>query len=117
MSVMKTYLAGPMTGIPQFNYPQFLRVSEILREEGWDIHNPVEMDDPAVFEQAWESQDGTFDGTVGGLTWGEILGKDVQYLSDDCDSLVTIRLAGVSGGFSTVVLNNCVTSLFFSALT
>lgn len=42
---MKTiYIAGPMTGYPQFNAQQFDAVALALRSAGWDVSNPVETD-------------------------------------------------------------------------
>jgi hypothetical protein len=81
-----------MTGHPQFNYPLFLSVAEELREKGWDIHNPVEMDDPDVRAAAMESPTGELDedSRIAGHTWGQILGKDVTYLSDECDSIMLL---------------------------
>jgi hypothetical protein len=40
------YVAGPMTGIPEFNFPLFHRVSDELREGGWDVRNPAETPPP-----------------------------------------------------------------------
>lgn len=42
---MKLYLAGPMTGLPDFNYPEFRKVSEELRGVGYTVLNPAEVDD------------------------------------------------------------------------
>lgn len=39
---MKIYLAGPMTGYPDFNYPLFNAVTRIWRARGYDILNPAE---------------------------------------------------------------------------
>jgi hypothetical protein len=41
-SMDKVYVAGPMTGLPQDNYPEFNRVSEWLRGQGLVVLNPAE---------------------------------------------------------------------------
>lgn len=44
MTVRKTiYIAGPMTGKPDLNYPRFRRFAKLLRDEGWKVVSPVEM--------------------------------------------------------------------------
>lgn len=38
----RVYLAGPMTGLPEFNYPLFHAVAARLRELGHTVLNPAE---------------------------------------------------------------------------
>lgn len=45
---MTTYIAGPMTGYPEFNYPAFKAAAEELRARGFTVLSPTEHtnDDP-----------------------------------------------------------------------
>ncbi len=42
---MKVYLAGPMRGIPDFNFPAFKKGAAYLRAQGHDVFNPAERDE------------------------------------------------------------------------
>lgn len=41
---MRVYLAGPMSGIPEHNYPAFFEGEEILEAMGYDVVNPARLD-------------------------------------------------------------------------
>lgn len=38
---MKVYISGPMTGLPEFNYPAFRCAEHRLASHGYDVINPV----------------------------------------------------------------------------
>ncbi len=86
----KLYLAGKMTGVPQFNFPAFHKAAAILRAADYDIVSPAEMDSDAVKAVAAVSTDGALDATgkVAGETWGQILARDVQVIADTVDGIV-----------------------------
>lgn len=45
---MKIYIAGPMTGHPELNFPTFHAVAARLRADGHDVVNPAEINaDPS----------------------------------------------------------------------
>lgn len=37
------YISGPMSGLPEMNYPKFNRVAEGLRAAGHKVFNPAEV--------------------------------------------------------------------------
>lgn len=86
----KWYLAGPMTNIPQFNFPLFREATAALRAQGFDITSPAEQDTPAVQTAAFASPDGKLDptGKIGDETWGEILAKDVKLIANDIFGII-----------------------------
>jgi hypothetical protein len=90
---MKIYLAGPMTGIPQFNYPAFHTAAARLRELGHTVFNPAESDSPEYQAAAMASPDGA-QGSISHLphsSWGDILAEDVKMISEGgVEAIVTL---------------------------
>lgn len=43
----RIYLAGPMSGLPEFNYPAFHAEAARLRALGYHVENPAENPEPA----------------------------------------------------------------------
>lgn len=86
----KVYIAGPMTHIPQFNFPAFDEAARVLRASGFEVVTPTELDDPAARQTALQSKDGDPDEyqRITGLTWADFLSRDVKLIAD--------------GGFGTI---------------
>lgn len=92
---MKLYLSGPMTGVPEFNIPEFARVAALLRAEGHDVSNPGEL------------------GIFVGWEWVDYLRLDLRLLLD-CEAVATLPGWEKSRGASLEV--HVATSLGMRAL-
>ncbi len=64
----KTYISGPMTGLPDLNFPAFYQAAAELRAQGHDVVNPAEF------------------GEEPGKTWSDYMRKDIKSLMD-CDTI------------------------------
>ena len=67
----KTYISGPMTGLPDYNFPAFSAAASILREQGHEVINPAEIN------------------ADGGKSWEEYLKADIKALCD-CDVIALL---------------------------
>lgn len=80
---MRLYIAGPMTGIPQFNIPAFDAATAGLRMLGHEVISPAELDDPRIREISLASPDGDINTIeTHGATWGDFLSRDVKVMAD-----------------------------------
>ncbi|MBX8528501.1 DUF4406 domain-containing protein [Pseudomonas cichorii] len=66
----KIYLSGPMTGLPDLNFPAFNAESARLRGLGFDVANPAELNPE-------------------GASWGDCMRKDIVALMS-CDTVATL---------------------------
>jgi len=44
----RIYVAGPMTGLPEFNYPAFRTATEELLARGYDVEDPSTNSNPTL---------------------------------------------------------------------
>lgn len=64
---MKLYLSNAMRGLPELNFPWFNQAAHMLRLQGHDIVNPVDLD---------HGMD------VTGWTWHDYMRRDIEALLD-----------------------------------
>jgi hypothetical protein len=69
---MKYYLSGPMTGIPDYNFPAFKKVREDLTERGLKVVSAEEM------------------GQELGFDWYDYLRRDLAIMVQECDKIVLL---------------------------
>jgi hypothetical protein len=50
---MKLYISGPMTGMPELNFPAFHAAAKELRERGYEVCNPAEKNEEANPDMQW----------------------------------------------------------------
>jgi nucleoside 2-deoxyribosyltransferase len=72
---MKVYLAGPMSGHKQQNFPAFQEAAKMLRAQNFDVVSPAEMDDPKDYAIAMADEPAQ-------KTWGEFLARDIKMIAD-----------------------------------
>ena len=71
---LRVYLAGPMTGLPENNFPVFRVAADKLRSIGYDVISPAEMDIESGFDptRGLEEQ---------GFSRAEVLLKDIEIIA------------------------------------
>lgn len=89
----KLYIAGPMTGIPQFNFPAFDVAAASLRSYGYLVVSPVELDDPSSRAAALSNETGDPEqyNADTGETWGDLLARDVKMIADEVSGVVALE--------------------------
>lgn len=82
---MKVYLSGPMTGLPEYNYPMFNRVASDLRSRGYEVYNPAEF--------AW-------DGPLDDFPLRAAFKEYCSFICEDADAIVMLPRHEASKGAS-----------------
>lgn len=67
------YLAGPMTGYPEWNVPAFKSAKITLEAKGFEIQLPVDIDEQ---KEGWE--------------WGDYLAEDIRLITTKCQGMVLL---------------------------
>lgn len=76
-----------MGGIPQCNFPTFYRVAHFLRERGYIIVSPAELESKSEQAAAMASLDGH---VIDGPTWGDCLARDIKIVADKVEGVILL---------------------------
>ena len=88
---MKTYLAGPMRGITDFNFPKFHRVATHLRRIGFDVFSPAERDEKQHGADISKSETGDLGEAVQkGFSLREALAADMEFICLHAECIVML---------------------------
>ena len=88
---MKIYLAGPMRGIPYFNFPAFDEAAEALRAQGHFVFNPAEKDREMHGPDVNNSPTGELtDITGSGFSLREALAIDLAWICAEADAIALL---------------------------
>jgi hypothetical protein len=69
--VSRAYISGPMTGLPDLNFPAFSAAAQALRGKGMRVVNPAEINPGST------------------MPWEQCMRADIRALCD-CDMLVLL---------------------------
>lgn len=87
MSKPSIYVAGPMSGIKDCNYPAFFEAAEAFAEGGWRVFNPAQNDldqfgSLATVEQlVKEDRQGFI---------RHVLGQDLEFITQEADAIAML---------------------------
>lgn len=89
---IKWYMAGPMSGIPQFNIPTFDAAAGALRKRGYRIVSPAERDTYETRCRSLASPDGNLEALTGEIpeTWGDMLARDMKIITDEVQGIILL---------------------------
>lgn len=88
---MKVYLAGPMRGIPHFNFPAFHQAEKELRYKGYDVFNPARRDEEKYGKNVSNSETGLLtDVKDSGFNLREALAADTQWICLQADAIALL---------------------------
>jgi hypothetical protein len=85
---MKVYVAGPMRGIPSFNFPAFHAAASRLRGLGHEVFNPAEHDEDNGFQPA--DLTGNEDLAALGFSLREALATDLSWIALNADAVAVL---------------------------
>lgn len=89
----KVYVAGPMRGIPEFNFPAFNAAAAALRQIGCEVFNPAEKDNErhgTDISKGNATGDEAIASAQHGFNLREALGMDLAWICAEADAVALL---------------------------
>lgn len=88
---MRTYLAGPMRGYKDFNFPAFFEAEEKLKLQGYTVFNPARRDVEAHGPDVCKSETGNLaDIAHIGFNHRETMKIDLSWICDHAEAIALL---------------------------
>lgn len=90
---MKVYLAGPMRGYPEFNFPMFMKAAKGLRAQGMVVFNPAESDNEkhgTDISKGNKTGDESVAAAQHGFSLREALERDMVWICRNADAIALL---------------------------
>lgn len=89
---MKLYLAGPMRGYPNFNFPMFDVGAKYLRSQGYEVFSPAERDRSVYGSALEQNTNGDEHAAESGVGFNlrEALAADMEYISKHAEGIALL---------------------------
>lgn len=90
---MKIYVAGPMRGYKEFNFPAFAKATKALRSQGHEVFNPAERDNEkhgVDISKGNEHGDEKVAAAQHGFNLREALAADCAWICEHADAVALL---------------------------
>ena len=113
---MKIYLSGPMSDIPNFNFPAFDKAAAHLRSLGHEVFNPADKDRERLGDDfaAKNAAGNIQEATKQGFNLGDALADDCRWICKEAEGIYMLHgWEGSSGAKMEHLLARCMRLKFF----
>lgn len=115
---MRIYLAGPMRGKPNFNFPAFDYAAAKLRAQGHEVFSPADKDRECIGAENFINPTGDEDklAAIANYTIRDALGNDLAWICKEAEAIALLpgweastganaeRATGIAIGATIIIL-------------